>query len=915
MSFHAYTRPTNYVALTTLTRSGFVFDADRVSTSTRLYLAYDGGPVRETFTRVDGDTLRGQVPEIAPRSDVKWDLFSTSFTIDTGKAKSSATGKAVMLLSGNFNAGIYRVDYDVSVDVKVSATKRAGLAVRGVSDSNVGAFVYLDGTALCVKATLNDQTTVLLTGATPIVAGTTYTLRVVVAGDTHTVYLDGVSQGSFTNSVNNTTGKGVGLYVNNDTGARWDNFIVTANIPPAATSYSLRNYDGDVLATGSVSGATIDIADSVLSQRSGRGPYGWYRLYLYGPDRDDGQWEDSYGAFSFYRVATDAHFPANPARTQAVAGHPNTDEYARAVMAIGPNRYAITSPAAGASTSTVDTIETAATTAKTMWVDNASDHRARKTLVAFPQGTAGAETQVTAIVNRLKTWVKAWEGFNEPGLETSVWGYPPTDGSKIQDYIDDELVPFYNAVKAADASAVVLAPNPVTINFSNYGTRWLRKFCELTAGMSPIPYDAISVHVYNAFNGDLSMGQSLMAETLDILSDNGLTSKALWQTEQGYAYQYAGLYTPRFNGRWTMLQVFLQELFGLPLEQNFYWYDTYSGFATFPFHWLSPEGPGPSGLLLRTMVAETYGKAMASRYDFGTYGTALYAGGRWDADDGSKTIGLMAASNGARALTLNVSGASSLTCVDPWGNTFTISAVGGTASFPVCELPQWVRVPAGVTVTPASLGLTSNLAEAATVTSTGNQNKLSKINNATQENAYQFEDSSFTNGSSPYYHSPANLGDSAFPVTVTLTWASPQTVSRILLYSFPPWQEQGCPTDFDIDTFDGSTWTTRYSHPLPTSKTFAFTTSDAKCKVETYWDDQWVFDVSFSAASITKIRVVVRACSYGGHESAASHFALWDGNGSQSLVIREIQAFSDSTPPQIVSPNGRRSSPALLLLR
>lgn len=119
-----------------------------------------------------------------------------------------------------------------------------------------------------------------------------------------------------------------------------DSDLVSGNIrftlsKTTATSYEVRNYDGDVVISGTPSGTTLDIPVSSLTWR-GRGPYGWYRLYLFGPTQTN--WGTAYGDCAFCYIRPSALFPANPSPATSSTGANGNDEIARGVMGLGCGR-------------------------------------------------------------------------------------------------------------------------------------------------------------------------------------------------------------------------------------------------------------------------------------------------------------------------------------------------------------------------------------------------------------------------------------------------------------------------------------------------------------------------------------------------------------------------------------------------
>lgn len=137
---------------------------------------------------------------------------------------------------------------------------------------------------------------------------------------------------------------------------------------------------------------------------------------------------------------------------------------------------------------------------------------------------------------------------------------------------------------------------------------------------------------------------------------------------------------------------------------------------------------------------------------------------------------------------------------------------------------------------------------------------------------------------------PSGAGGYAIPPgNATLIWAADSLIERVMVWCGPNWQNSGAPTDFDIQTYNGSTWTTRKTVTRPMPDYFYFGTSGQQegCFVETYWDEQWVFDVEFdSAVSCRGVRLNIRSASYGGEPLSASGFG--QGCATQAYRIQEI---------------------------
>ena len=77
-----------------------------------------------------------------------------------------------------------------------------------------------------------------------------------------------------------------------------------------ATGYTVRDYTGTVVSTGSVSGTTLTLPSAPFT-----GKYGWWRMQLSGPDAGDGAFGTDKGACSFCIFPSDANYPTAPLRS------------------------------------------------------------------------------------------------------------------------------------------------------------------------------------------------------------------------------------------------------------------------------------------------------------------------------------------------------------------------------------------------------------------------------------------------------------------------------------------------------------------------------------------------------------------------------------------------------------------------
>ena len=247
----------------------------------------------------------------------------------------------------------------------------------------------------------------------------------------------------------------------------------------------------------------------------------------------------------------------------------------------------------------------------------------RRALIAFGGGTEGREEGVQKVAEHFKDVVQYYEPRNEPNYRSN--------GTK---FYEKEMKPFYQAVKSMDKTLKVMGPGTVAIAPN------ILPFIEdfLKAGGAKY-IDAFSFHAYNAINGDLALGRRSMNNLMALLKKYGAEKKELWQTEQGYAACLYGVYKPRLQGRWTMLEMMLLEQYGLPREHN------HSLVRPKPRilggallvgeqrHSLNPAVP-----LIELMAEEQFGTVFSRAFDFGEPGNKIYIGNLFESPDRSKAM-------------------------------------------------------------------------------------------------------------------------------------------------------------------------------------------------------------------------------------------------------------------------------------
>lgn len=890
---HNYSPPSDYVTCHTAQRANLVADADLVGGATRVWFDYAGQDYADTFS--SGDAAEGQ--RYLERGPIYW----TNVGVSSGRAYTSVVST---LAVAPFNA-FKRADVDLSFSV--SATRIAGICIRGQSENN-GWFIGANFTTGKVFAAFRSQfaggfAAPAWESAAILTPGSTVTIRVVASGPNFTIYANG-QVGSFTSTDMQTEGI---IYLRSSTSttatpnltfdstARWDNFSMAASTQVPATSYMLRNLDGDVLASGQLNQSVgyIDIPDSILRWR-GLGPYGWYRITLHGPNRG-GNYGTSYGGCHFVRYPTRAGMLANAARTVALGSSTGWDPRIRSMFAIGPTRLALNCTASNLTTANATSLADAQFL-KANYVDAGHASRPRHIIGHFNNGTVGYEANVTTVVSMFKDYVDAWEPRNEPNLNTTA-----------ADFVTEQAA-FKAAVKAGDPNAIVLGPNPVS--FVGDTTRsWLWTFLG-NGGKNHI--DALSVHSYNAQNGSIATTRASLAELRSVLSDHGISNINVWQTEQGADTTYGYVYQSYSAARWWVSKVVTAEVVGLyPIERNSSWYDVEHGYGSVAHYLLSEAGPEAALPMLGTAVAEIGNRTLTSELDFGA-AKIMYCGGVWSGADGSKTIMVLADSDVTQPIRFRVSGASTITAVDSFGNTSTLTPSGEVLTVTPTEFPTWLRIPNGVTCTFVATDwqFGSQLTVASPTSSRASAVNVNRVADGTAQDPY-------AQGTDPFYDFSGN-----FPHTVTMPLSS-ATVDRVIVYGMYNINDRSQLTDFDVHyTTDNATWTLVATVKPERSTSVEFTSSngDLGCVFETHYRGRQCWDFKLPTgpvAGVKAIRITVRDVSYGMYEDPR-HVVKTFGNEGWSgaatgrepqwrrLYIRDVVILGPPTTRPLTTQEKRR---------
>lgn len=644
-------------------------------------------------------------------------------------------------------------------------------------------------------------------------------------------------------------------------------FTLSSAGSPGPVAYEVRDYYGDIVATGLVTGTTLTLPALRV---------GWYKLYLLS-DVSDANYGLLRGSCCFGVITHDSRLPDPPAKatTRSTVPFDKVDNVLRGVALLGPHRNQISAPDNPAAE--VATIQSDLAIQEAWYDGFAPDpQRPRPRWAAFTADTTSTQARrdgVTSAVSTLYGSIPNFEGpTNEPTFTT---GTAATVAANMQT--------FHAAVKAGNASAQVLGPCPVSINGGTL--TGLDAFFAAGGGNY---IDQITFHVYNVSNGDITLGRKSLEAFVAMLTRHGQHTKPRWQTEWGSFAADWGVFNPRQQCRWSMLQLLLLEQYGVPKERNCLFYDRSHGFWDFPSWWLqNDDSVYPLVLMMRTFSTEVHGKEYAAALDFGTTGNKMYLGNRYEAPDGTTTLALMADGRTDGTITLSASGVSTLTTIDPFGNPSTIPVQRGRATLPVSTDPVYVRAPAGATVEVEGIEWGHNLTRpAARALVPTNPWASDRIINNTWENWYAQDFSP---------HVWKDTGD--LPSTITIDLWQPKQFDTIAIWCPTPWQDESTLLDATAEyQDDNGTW-----HELATfTETYNWRHAPEKrqsgggCFYDHFHSGRCVFVAEFTPIRARYVRLVVRDTTNGGVPNATMKAA--GGQGSdQRLRIREIEVFSRAT--------------------
>ncbi len=527
---------------------------------------------------------------------------------------------------------------------------------------------------------------------------------------------------------------------------------------------------------------------------------------------------------------------------------------------------------------------------------NVSDYvvatRGQFTTVHNCAPTAIGKTLRNVLINVVSTLyplgVTRFEGpVNEPPMQTGTAAY-----------FAQSLRVFADAVHEGHPDAKAIGPCCVDItNLDGY---------RLFGDEGGFGYaDEVSFHDYNTcLNGDVNQARNNIQAFLSMLAEYGADTKPRWQTEANHAITaVTNVYHPR-RSRIPMLHTLVWEQYGVPFERNPIWYDWSHGFWSYASFLFGGYGGDktmfPWGSLLCTYAQEVFGKTFHHPVDFGCVpANNIYVGNVYGSAEQESVMCLAATSAmPASTVTLTIVGTTDpVVVVDGFGVETSAVQTAGRITVDVLETPTYLRLPVGVNAWVYAVkdwGHNPNPSvSAAKSSATVGGGSAADIANDEFLDVY-----TGGIGSTGIVFSEIDPPDSA-----EILFGQDMDVERIIVFSGPSWQAMPGLVDFDVDTWDGSTWTTRETVTRTDIDSFwhgsAFT--NAGCQRETFWDERWIEDVKLASPVTCKgVRVYVRETTAGGEPDVDCVFfngyQIGQGITPCPIAIQEISIISATVP-------------------
>ncbi len=484
-------------------------------------------------------------------------------------------------------------------------------------------------------------------------------------------------------------------------------------------------------------------------------------------------------------------------------------------------------------------------------------------LVQFENKDACAPDKVRAVIERLKGQVRFWEVVNEPNLSM-----------KCEDYVA-LLREVSGTIHAVDPAAKVLGPALCGIDLG-----WYKRFFELGGGSL---VDCLSLHDYEGHESiDPEHWRYKLGELRRLMADAGCSDKPVWQTERAIC----GVRGDNLLGysqaiRLTLHRDLLESL-GILSAHNLHYYLNDHGFSQCPTWVWAAAGPHPAAMALRARSMAIGARRYAGALTFGTLGDRLFMGSRYAGDD-DEIIVLRNRGLADTALTFGVSGTGALSLTDAYGNPLNATPRGGQIALTLTQMPIYLRLPKGRTLTPPKVDVRPNLAAGGAWTYSADSNKaVDKLTDGILGTIHAGN----PNGSTD--KPPIFDGElSAAPQTLSLKLSAPALVDSVVLWSMRADNAFCALLDFDLEGLVGGQWRSLAKVRTPCPPTELVRTPG--CQATTWYGDQNAHWCRFAPVRCAELRVIARRATFGFVPDANSK--AWGNTIPSRLMLREVGVY------------------------
>ena len=485
------------------------------------------------------------------------------------------------------------------------------------------------------------------------------------------------------------------------------------------------------------------------------------------------------------------------------------------------------------------------------------------------------------LMNRFGRRITYLEVVNEPNFSGSADSY-----FKIHREA-------YQIVKGISPTTQVIGPATVDIDLY-----WARRLYEL--GFKAVS-DGYSFHDYE---GHESISPEhwvyRIGELRKIMAEFGDGDKPLWQTERAIAGIRGFNLMGKQQAIRLALHLDLMETLGVPAERDLHFYMSQSGFSEVPSYLWSETGPMPGALVARTRYALTAakGRSFVRKLDFGPQANDLFLGVVFQGRDGAQTVTLRNLGTVDTPLTFGVTGASQVQVTDAYGNSRTVPVADGRVTLTLGQLPIYVELPAGATITAPKLSFGQNIAGRASFAYSGPKlvtkeyfgSDIKTLNNGIIETFHTRNPLGDVGGEKIWTGAmPRDAQGQLMPQTLTMSFDSPQTVQSLVLYGVPADNAFSALLAYDVEYQDAAgAWKTLAqvrNAPPPSVKV---ATADADTAIFT--DDTNFYVNQFAPVLTSRLRVKVLDVTRGFVPDDS--VKAWGYEMTPYFQLREVQIFT-----------------------